>query len=155
MFVSCPVKWQALMLELLYNIILLPVHPLESRKTAFRSKHIYTIAIPMDSLPPDENRALPALSIYMWVGCAFATVIVAIRLITRIVLKHAAGWDDFFIGVSYVRLEPFHFITETFTNRTRSWPLLSYTSARLSCWRTAMVATSTTFPHQTLSCYSS
>lgn len=53
-------------------------------------------------LPPDENRALPALPIYMWVGCVIATIIIATRLITRIKLKQAAGLDDLFIGISYV-----------------------------------------------------
>jgi len=62
-----------------------------------------------DPLPPNDNRALPGLSIYMWLGCAIATIIVATRLVTRIVLKQAAGWDDLFIGISYVRLEILHF----------------------------------------------
>jgi hypothetical protein len=44
----------------------------------------------------------------MWLGCGIATVVVALRLITRIVLKHAAGWDDFLIVTSYVRFYACH-----------------------------------------------
>lgn len=56
-------------------------------------------------LPPDETRDHPALAIYMWVGCGIATVVVAARLYTRLFLKQAAGWDDPFILLSYVRTE--------------------------------------------------
>lgn len=63
----------------------------------------------MDSLPnplpPDDNRATPGLPIYMWFGCAIATIIIGARLVSRIILKNAAGYDDFFIGISYVRQE--------------------------------------------------
>lgn len=54
------------------------------------------------SLPPDEVRGHPALAIYMWVGCGIATVVIAVRLSTRLFLKQAAGWDDPFIALSYL-----------------------------------------------------
>nr|POE87139.1 hypothetical protein CFP56_76004 [Quercus suber] len=53
-------------------------------------------------LPPDVDRAVPALSIYVWVGCGIATAVVATRLYTRLVLVKTAGWDDLFIALSYV-----------------------------------------------------
>lgn len=55
------------------------------------------------SLPPNEVRDHPALAIYMWVGFGIATVVIAVRLYTRLFLKQAAGWDDPFIALSYVR----------------------------------------------------
>nr|ANM86477.1 integral membrane protein [Cladonia uncialis subsp. uncialis]AUW31381.1 putative integral membrane protein [Cladonia uncialis subsp. uncialis] len=54
------------------------------------------------SLPADEVRGHPALAIYMWVGCGIATVVVAVRLYTRLFWKQAAGWDDLFIALSYL-----------------------------------------------------
>ena len=58
------------------------------------------------SLPPNELRDHPALAIYMWVGFGIATIVIAVRLYTRLILKQAAGWDDPCIVLSYVRTDP-------------------------------------------------
>ena len=78
------------------------------------------MATPGDALPPDVNIAVPGLPIYIWIGCGLATVVVVARLITRLVIKKTAGWDDFFIGASYVRLDPVYIIPEILTHQTHS-----------------------------------
>ena len=73
------------------------------------------------SLPADEVRGHPALAIYMWVGCGIATVVVAVRLYTRLFWKQAAGWDDLFIALSYVRTELDHQLISALTESARSY----------------------------------
>ncbi|KAF2731482.1 hypothetical protein EJ04DRAFT_579109 [Polyplosphaeria fusca] len=60
------------------------------------------MAIARDVPPPDVNRAAPALPIYVWTGCGFATIAVILRLTTRFYVKNISKWEDFCILGSYL-----------------------------------------------------
>ena len=46
-----------------------------------------------DTTPLDVNRAIPGLPISNILFCGLASVVVAIRIFTRTVVKNSAGWD--------------------------------------------------------------
>ena len=114
--ISFHVPWgrQISVLALLSTNMLPPTNrPTSLKQFSWAISHAMSLP---NLLPCDENRAVPGLSIYMWLGCGIATVIIGSRLVTRIALKQAAGWDDFFIGVSYVRLQ------QDYHNLAIHWP---------------------------------
>lgn len=61
-----------------------------------------TVIMVQSSSPTQNNRALPGQPIFTIVLASLASIVVLVRLYSRIWIKSAAGWDDMFIGGALV-----------------------------------------------------
>ena len=77
------------------------VYLLISKK--FEVKVNSRMSSPVPSPVLDAQTRFPSILAILVVGCVLSTTVVTLRLITRLVIIHTFGLDDFLIGVAQVR----------------------------------------------------